>query len=502
MSTNFNEQVITRLTENFSRFSEKIAFVIDNRSYSYKDLENKIAAINYLLDTNKEESRIVGIVANDDIETYASILCVWLQGIAYVPIHPNHPHTRNIEILNQVNVTVVLDSNHYFSEVIPAFKVLTTKNCDLTLELKPKVIDDNSLAYILFTSGSTGIPKGVQISRRNLESFVQDYLSIGFGFNSEDKFLQAFDLTFDVSVQGFLIPLLCGGSVYTIPLDKIKYSYAINLLDEHEITVATFPPSMINLLKSYFEEISLPALKYCFLTAEASKFDLVQSWSKCIPNAEIYNLYGPTEGTIYCTFYRLDLLKPLLANGVLAIGKAFQSVEYRIVNDKDEDCNHDEKGELLISGPQVSPGYWNNPEKNSESFITLSRNNIALRYYRTGDICSIGKEKEILYFGRKDYQVKINGYRIELGEIEHQIFKISHRNTLVFAVEGLKKEGLKLIAVIEANEILNAVLLNELRNVLPEYMIPKEIICLEHFPLNANEKVDRNYILNLIQNHV
>ena len=179
-------------------------------------------------------------------------------------------------------------------------------------------------------------------------------------------------------------------------------------------------PSMLRYLKPYFGEIDLPVLKYCILTGEASPVDLVHQWQKCVPNAQLFNFYGPTETTIYCTYYKIDRggeIKTLY--GMLSIGKPMKNVKAIVADEKHNILPKGEKGELCICGEQVSPGYWNSPEKNAQAFFEKEWNGLTERFYHTGDLCYIDNEDDLMLYGRLDSQAKIQGYRVELGEIEH-----------------------------------------------------------------------------------
>ena len=183
----------------------------------------------------------------------------------------------------------------------------TTVDTKDSASLKPTMdtitADDGALAYILFTSGSTGKPKGVPITRGNLAAFASIFPGHDIMLDENDRCLQCFDLTFDISVQCYLLPLLHGACTYTIPHDQIKFTYVYGLLDDHELTFAVMAPSMIHHLRPYFDEIYLEKLRYCLMVAEATPTELLEEWFEHIPNARVFNFYGPTEATIYCVSY-------------------------------------------------------------------------------------------------------------------------------------------------------------------------------------------------------
>nr|WP_321228686.1 AMP-binding protein [uncultured Psychroserpens sp.] len=493
----FSKNIIQRFATMASQFSDRNAFCINETHYTYGDFWTLVSKIRTLLNTLDLVDQKIGLVVNDDLETYASIFAIWMQGMGYVPLHPKYPIERNLDIVNQADLQKVLDSS--LNSGYDSSLVVKTIECE-TLELTTEIlkISDDSLAYILFTSGSTGKPKGVQISFKNLDSFVSAFLDTGFELDHTDKCLQCFDLTFDVSVQSFLIPLIHGASVYTIPHDQIKYSYVFGLLDDHELTFGVFAPSMIRLLKPYFEEIDLKKLRYCILTAEASPVDLVKEWAECIPNSQIFNFYGPTEATIYCVYYEVKVNETIKdANGMLAIGKPFKGLETIILDENLQVVEKGNKGELYVSGNQVTSGYWKNPERNEEAFIILDYNGESKKFYKTGDLCLEDKDNDLLYFGRLDNQVKIQGFRIELGEIEfHARASIGGKNAVAFIYQG-QTGGNEIALCLEIDNLDKDAILNSLKAILPSYMVPSKVYNLEKFPLNTSDKVDRKQVINL-----
>lgn len=487
---NFNSIVLSPFINRLTNNSENIAFCIDEVFYSYKDLALEINKIRTAIQETPNVTTPIGLIANDDLTTYASIWAIWLEGHAYVPLHPKQPKERNQEIIDQAQISLILNSTSghlYVKANTLHTSVLSKCSADLTL----KNFKDSKLAYILFTSGSTGKPKGVPISRANLAAFVTSFLKIDFKITSNDRFLQCFDLTFDVSVQCFVIPLIKGASVFTIPHHSIKYSYVYGLLEDHQITFATMAPSMVRYLQPYFDELNLLSLKYNILTAEASYSTLIDEWSKCIPNAEIYNFYGPTEGTIYCTYYKLykNQSNPHI-NGILTIGRPMYGYKGVIINENNTIISDLEKGELCISSPQVTNGYLSDEEKNKTSFITLVVDGNEHVFYKTGDICYY-ENNLLMYVGRADQQVKIQGYRVELSEIEfHAREGLNGKNTVAVTYRHVSQTN-EIALFIEDEHIDEAALKNYLKNKLPSYMIPSKFVYQRSFPLNSNGKIDR-----------
>lgn len=495
----FHETIVLQFGQVCQQFRDNNAFYISDKYYSYAELEEAILNIRKALQSAKQTSRNIGLVTNDDLDTYAAIFAIWFEGYAFVPLHPLQPVERNTEIIEQANVELIFNSK---GEMIFNQKKVFNGTCNepQSTLLTENNFDDSDLAYILFTSGSTGKPKGIPITRGNIAAFIRAFNKTGIVISHNDRCLQCFDLTFDVSIQSFLFPLLSGACVYTIPIGEIKFSYAFQLLDERRLTFGAMVPSMLRFLRPYFNEIYLPDLKYCILTAEASPVQLVDEWSKCVPNAEIFNFYGPTEATIYCTFYKYSRnSENKNLNGILSIGKAMNAILTILVDENNNLIGANQKGELCLSGGQVVREYWKNPIKNQESFFQFNLNGVMRRFYRTGDLCLIDDTGDILYSGRLDSQVKLQGHRIELGEIEFYARKfIKDKNAFVIAFNN--KNGHTEIALcIESSEFDTSELMQFLTSHLPHYCIPGRILFSDEAHLNANGKIDRKFYKNLLE---
>ena len=497
--TRFSTQIILPFLNTLNKFGDRNAFCIKEQYYTYTDFSRCVSKIRVALRNVIFNNPKVGLVINDDIETYASIFALWLEGCCYVPLHPNWPSERCLDICEQVASDLVLDSSEVSRydnvKVLNTSMLLYEHDC-----LEPNIrVADEELAYILFTSGSTGTPKGVMLSRGNVAAFMDSFWKTGIKVDESDLCLQAFDLSFDVSVQGYLVPLTKGACCYTIPYGQIKYVYASGLIEDHKITFGAMAPSMLRYLKPYFNEIDATSLKTCILTAEACPLDLMEEWWKCAPNTELYDFYGPTECTIYCTYFHLvkgGNNKTL--NGIISIGKPLANCNGLILDEKGNELPAGEKGELCISGAQVTKGYWKNDEKNKSCFFMKEVDGIPMRFYHTGDLCYKDENGDIMYSGRLDYQTKIQGFRVEMGEIEYHAHEfLAGKNVICMAFNN--KDGLTEIAMfVESYEIENARLVAYLKNKMPSYMIPSKILYVPAFPINENGKIDKNSLRQMI----
>lgn len=472
----FEKNILEQVRNSIAQYPDRNAFYIDGTFYTYQQFAERVSAIRSVIRAAAKNEQIWGLSLHDDLNTYASIFALWMEGKAYVPLHPSWPEERIASIKEQVGCSNVLDA------------------CDAPYtgdELDDWVeASEDDLAYILFTSGSTGVPKGVQLTRRNIAAFMDSFWKTGINITPDDRCMQVFDLTFDVSVQSYLVALTRGACVYTVPYGQVKYLYAASLIQEQGITFGAMAPSMLTYLRPYFEEFDASSMKACILTAEACPVDLMEAWYGCAKNTEIYDFYGPTEATIYCTYYKLTRGgENLSLNGIISIGKPLANVQAIIIREDGSLVEGQEKGELCVAGDQVTPGYWKNEEKNSSSFFVRD----GVRYYHTGDLCYWHESGNIMYSGRIDQQAKIQGFRVELGEIEHHARTFYQNERRVIAIAFQNDKNLTEIALfVEAQTEDTKPLVEYLRTQMPAYMIPTRIIFEPTFPLNKSEKVDRN----------
>ena len=496
----FNQEVLDKIVASVKRYPDRNAFCINEVFFTYADFGRCVSKVRAALQSSCYNNTKVGLVINDDLESYASIIALWLEGDCYVPLHPNWPLERCQDICEQVGLDLILDSSEQTR--YGGVQVINTSKLEYEQDLLiPKEgISDDELAYILFTSGSTGKPKGVMLMRKNIGAFMDSFWQTGIEITEEDRCLQCFDLTFDVSVQGYLVPLTKGACCYTVPYGQIKYIYASGLIEDHQLTFGAMAPSMLRYLKPYFDEIDATSLKACILTAEACPLNLMEDWYNCATNTEIYDFYGPTECTIYCTYYKLTKggeNKSL--NGIISIGKPLVNCVGLILDEQGNELPAGEKGELCIAGDQVTKGYWKNDEKNESSFFYKEVNGEQMRFYHTGDLCYKDEAGDIMYSGRLDHQAKIQGFRVEMGEIEYHAREfLGGKNVVCLAFDN--KDSLTEIAMFMESEEFNPdEMLAYMRTKMPSYMIPTRLFYVPVFPLNSSDKTDKVKLKAMIQ---
>jgi D-alanine--poly(phosphoribitol) ligase subunit 1 len=481
--------------------NDSLACTIEEQGYSYQSFAAKVAGIQSKV--QRTGSMNIGIVTQNSMETYAAIIACWLTGKAYIPINPGYPVERIKDILQTAEISTLFYAQE--DEQVNSLQAalgdigfvetasLYGQECFNTFPAGDKT------AYILFTSGTTGRPKGVPITFGNLQSFLDGFDALGYEIGKADRFLQMFELTFDLSIVSFTRPLMDGASFHTLPSGMIKTLALYQVLEEHEITMSLMVPSAIGLLMPYMDDIHLPKLRYSQFCGEALKADVLQRWSHCVPNARIDNVYGPTEATIYCT--ALQAKKPMEQqhNGIVGIGAPMKEVEICILDEQNQTIETaDQTGELCLHGKQVTAGYLQNETQNQVAFVNMD----GRQFYRTGDLVFKGQDGLLYYVGRKDDQVKIQGYRVELGEIESAASKLAPNNPAV-AVGYTQEDGQWHLALfVQDNPVAENEMMQALKNTLPAYMLPKRIYTIDQFPLNQNGKTDRK-ALRLIaqQNH-
>lgn len=491
----FYIEVLKPVLNSIEKFPERNAFCINKKFYTYRDFGQYIAKVREAIIKSKYKNTKVGLVINDDIETYASIFALWLEGDCYVPLHPNWPIERCLDICDQVELDLVLDSSK--QSRYENVQVIKTNELSYSKDYftPASKVSEDDLAYILFTSGSTGKPKGVQLSRYNLASFVDAFFDV-YEINEFDKCLQCFDLSFDLSIMSYLIPLLRGACVYTVPPDVIKYSFVGSLIEDEGLTVALMAPSTIRYLKPYFDEINCASIRYSLFCGEALPLDLTKEWARCASNATIDNVYGPTEDTIFCSIYRFSRDGENKAyNGILSIGKPMKDCGMTIFDENLNECPAGVLGELCLAGNQLTIGYHKNEEKNKEAFFERE----GVRWYRTGDLCFMDEDGDFMYSGRLDHQAKIQGFRVEMGEIEYHACEfLGGTNVVCLAFDN--KEGLTEIAMfIERGQFDTTDLLSYMKTKMPSYMIPTKVLFVPTFQINSNGKIDKKILKSLIK---
>lgn len=457
-----------------------IALHANEQTYTYNELFRKSLCIYNKIKHLDDE--LIGVQCLNDVNTYAAILAVSFTGSAYVPLNNKYPSEKIKGIINDAKLKRVLCFNDSMDFLSESILIKTNKDDFETGQIELQLKNNSQLAYVIYTSGSTGKPKGVPVSRSNVNHFFNYYLS-EYDFNPSDRFLQAYELSFDVSVFSVFCAWNVGASVYVVPDSNAKHIDIFKSIQQNRITVASFVPSVLSLIEKYLSEFNFPDLRYSFFSGDALKHSLAKKWKACLPNGLIHNFYGPTETTIVCTRYIWNEQEAEFEskNDIVPIGKPFPNMSFILLSSKGDVISElNKEAELCFEGVQVISSYLNNLHE--DKFVQVDNK----RYYKTGDRVSLNEKGNLIFYGRIDSQVKVNGFRVELVEVENAIYKCTNRSCKVIVNS---KNGLnQLIAIIEGNEEVQ--IISKLQELIPTYMIPSKFVIVEQLPLSVNGKID------------
>lgn len=498
-----NNSVLLWLEESAKRMPDKPAIIDVNGSISFSQYKEKAEAIGRsILELSKGLTKIpVAVFLEKGKEVVVSFLGVACCGSFYTPIDVDMPIPRVKKILEVLNPQIIITTNvlkpliadfGYYGETIIYEEVIPKYDDQKVIQNIADKIIDTDLLYVLFTSGSTGIPKGVSICHRSVIDYI-DWVSETFEITEEDSFGNQAPFYFDNSILDIYTSLKTGATLYIIP-PKLFFQ-PVSLLEfikNNNISTIFWVPSaliVVAKLKALSKIDLSDTLKRVLFCGEVMPNKQLNIWRTYLPNAIYANLYGPTEITDACTYYIVN--RCFSDDEPLPIGIPMRNTDIMILNDQNELIHENDTesiGELCVRGTSLALGYYNNPQKTVEVFVQNPFNNaIPEKIYRTGDLVKYNEFGEIMYLSRKDFQIKHKGHRIELGEIE----------TAVSSIEGISmncclydEEQQKIVLFIDENYDRKYVK-EKIETLVPEYMIPGKIIYLKEMPINANGKIDR-----------
>jgi amino acid adenylation domain-containing protein len=482
-----------RVVEIALRFPDRPALELHDSSYTYKELTEAAASIAIsILDLN-DSCPYIAVMADKSFSCYAGILGIMMAGKAYLPLNPRFPSGRNAWMLEKVRIKTLIAGEDTDDELDKVLEIYPSGMYVIfpegrTSQVTCKVALPQSPAYLLFTSGTTGNPKGVPVSNGNLSSYL-DVMLKAYHFRADDRFTQNFDLTFDLSVHDIFLAW-SSGACLCVPQDNSSFAMA-GFIRERKPTVWFSVPSTALLMDRMrlLKPGVFPSVRISFFCGEALHNETAFSWKTAVPQSQIINLYGPTEATIAITRYDLPELAEVWKSelGIISIGHVFDGNTSTLQGAGPLDC----KGELCLNGRQVVDGYFENEAADKESFCIdpVSRQ----KWYKTGDLVKTDKDGDLFFLGRRDAQVKISGYRVNLKEIENVLNGYDRvEQAVVLFDHDEKGQGIILAFILgkkEAN-IEEKELDTLCRQQLPWYMVPGKYIFVEEMPLNMNGKVD------------
>lgn len=365
---------------------------------------------------------------------------------------------------------------------------------------------DTDAAYILYTSGSTGSPKGVTISHLNVMNYIEWAVEC-FGIGTRDRILGTAPFHFDMSTFDIFATLKAGATLCIAPDRNLLFpGKLLDLIETERVTIWKGVSSLLMYLSSTgtIKPDRIPSLERVLFGGEVLPTRHLMNWMSTYPGKRFYNVYGPTEATGISTFYPVEKM-PASIDEAIPIGKACANTEVLVLTDEDRLAKVGETGELCIRGSGLSAGYWDDEEKTARAFVPnplgCTRHD---RIYRTGDLARMREDGALEYLGRKDFQVKFMGYRIEMYEVEKAILALENiHQAAVLLCNASQSELSELVAFIEGPVTADAdTILQGLGRSLPSYMVPKQIIPLERIPLNDRGKTDRAALQVYYQTHL
>lgn len=470
-------------------YADKTAILYGNQYISYTQLNAKAEVIKDCL--NKAcipTGSIIAVIGKRSPEVIASALAVWLAKCTLMLIDESLPAERQEQMLKAVPTRMLIScSTTDGPDNLPAIKPVTATSVDSYRMFEES---DGDYAYIAFTSGSTGIPKAIVGSHNGLAHFLM-WQASEFSIGPGDRFAQFTNLSFDVWFRDVFTPLICGATVCISVEAQLNACETFEFIRQNAITAMHIVPSIASLWINYYNSDSpINSLKHSFFAGEPLGSTLIRKWDRLFPESQIINLYGPTETTLAKHFMRLS---GGAIGEVQPVGSPIDGAESFIINEEGEVCAPGEIGEICISTPYRSHGYFIDGELVSPFVSGVISSAPDLLVYQTGDIGRRNNNNEVEILGRQDDQIKINGVRIDPGEIKFAIMEYTDiRN--VFVCARNTRFTKHIVAFVEADECSSESLLYHLRSKLPSVMVPADVRVMKELPRLPNGKLDRKQL--------
>ena len=476
--------LIERIDHWATEAPERIAHLSGDRTLTYGELRRCSDGLaSYLTKRFGDDRRPIAVLGHREPEMLVAFLGAVKSGRPYVPIDTALPQTRTDQIVASSNAAFVLtpDQIRQYSSDEP--RSSTTP------------VEKNGPFYILFTSGSTGEPKGVIITLACLEHFISWMLAEQQFSERCEVFLNQAPFSFDLSVMDLYCNLATGGTLFSVSRDLIENPKKLySALANSKATTWVSTPSFAQmcLVEDKFAEAMLPRVRRFLFCGETLAPQTAAQLLARFPQAQVWNMYGPTEATVATTSIQVDAAM-LEKCSPLPVGRVMPGTKILVVDENGGEVFSNERGEVIIAGPNVSPGYVGRPDLTARAFFDYR----GLRAYKTGDL---GRFRDSLLFfeGRIDQQIKLSGYRIELGDVEANLRALpTIRDAVVIPVikSGAAQSLTAFVTLAARNETSDFKLTHNLRSQLgerlPAYMLPRKFVFLNVFPMTANGKVDR-----------
>ncbi|MDD4857277.1 MAG: amino acid adenylation domain-containing protein [Candidatus Krumholzibacteria bacterium] len=500
----------------------RTALVVDGTPYDYEQLGSfagKVAAWLRAAAGPKNEFR-VGILAARSLEAVGGILGTVWAGHTYVPFNIKTPEDRLVTLLKRVPLdALIIDKNgaacitKAMRDFLPK-KVLAPCGSIEIEELsiskaselnameplrEPVRVSGEIPAYLLFTSGTTGPPKAVIVTVANVAAYLRGIRTF-YQFTPEDRFSQFSEISFDFSVHEMFVAWGAGASLWIVPeAQRVAPSQFIR---ENEITVWSSVPSVVSVLQQLriLRDAIFPSIRFTLFSGDALSTLTAQTWQMAAPQSKVDNHFGATELTVMCTFERYSPGADADGRGFVPIGIPYPEMQAAVVLSDGSFASPGEEGELAFSGPQITPGYLDEPELTARRYPVKKHPVYGVgRWYLTGDRGVEGANGKLHHLGRVDNQVKIRGYRVELEDVESHLREVTGSD-LVSVLPWPIQDGIAvgLIAFVTNCSLTDSAVKAGMTRRLPAYMVPKRILRMDTLPLSANGKVDRKRLRELL----
>lgn len=508
-----------------SRDPNRLACHHSKGECTYAELANAAGQVaGWLALQGVQPDQRVGICAGRNLGGYLGLLGTVWAGATYVPLNPKLPRPRLARMAQraQLNALIVDDAgwdllqypelNNTFPR--PVLHLGKTSSALGRISLAPQVgshdlrmiyseprdVADDVGAYIMFTSGTTGEPKGIRVTAANLRHYL-DYKQRRYGLGPEDRLSQLFELSFDASVFDVFMALNHGASFHTVPENQLMAP--ASFIRDQQLTVWFGVPSTIAFLQKMrlLRDNSFPAVRISIFGGEPLPAASVQAWQRAAPNSVIDNVYGPTEATVTCFIQRCNApLAVTPGRNVVAIGRPYDGMYGAVLDENLNFVPTETPGEIALAGPQVTAGYVGDPEQTARRFRTLRHPELSERvWYLTGDLGYQDASGTFHHLGRIDNQVKLSGHRVELEEVDaalREAASCAEAATVAWPIEEGSARGL--VGFVCGTAIAPSEIRSKLVGLLPAHMVPKQIFQLESLPYTLNGKVDRSALAALL----
>ncbi|MEK3804425.1 amino acid adenylation domain-containing protein [Bacillus sp. FSL K6-1234] len=497
--------LVSIFEETAEKFSDLVALKLDQVTMDYKTLNEKANQVaHFLRSKGIDRESVVCLLFDRSIDMIVSILGVLKSGGAYLPIDPDYPTDRIQNTVIDSKAAFVLTHNGYGSHLTfvseEPVSVFDIGKEDIEKESKRNITSINlptDLAYVIYTSGSTGKPKGVMIEHESVVRLLINSKN-PFHFSHQDKWTMFHSYCFDFSVWEMYGALLYGGTVIIVPKPTAQDPHLfLNLLENEKVTVLNQTPgAFYNLINEATERSSLDlTIRYIVFGGEALKTSMLTQWKNRFPDTQLINMYGITEITVHGTFK--EITSSDMESGISNIGIPIPTLSMYVLDEKLEEVEQGEIGELYVAGVGVARGYLHRSELTNERFIEVPKYKNQ-RLYKSGDLVCYLDNGELEYIGRKDFQVKIRGHRVEIKEIEYWFTQREEVKNVTVIPKTDDMNVTYLCAYVEG-QVDTDKLRREIIQSLPTYMVPHFIIEVDKIPLTSNGKVDSKMLPNPLE---